>query len=252
MLHQLGLSDSMARMSVYFFDTETTGGGPKDRILSLAVKERAVAEPVVNAIYKPPLAVSIDSMAVHHITEAMAAGKPAFTEAPEFGELKTLFEAPDTAVVAHNAAFDTAMLAKEGINANGIICTYKVARALDAGERVERYQLQYLRYLLGLEVEAVAHDAWGDVLVLEALFERLFAKMVEQQGSEEAALKEMQRISGEPVLFSTLRFGKHKGKKLAEVAQEDRGYLEWLLREKRKEPAGEEDWIATLEHYLAG
>ena len=41
----------------------------------------------------------------------------------------------------------------------------------------EKYNLQYLRYLLELEVEAIAHDALGDVLVLEQLFERLFNKI---------------------------------------------------------------------------
>ncbi|MBU6320925.1 MAG: hypothetical protein KGI78_02130 [Patescibacteria group bacterium] len=238
-------------MRIVFFDTETTGGAEKDRLIQLAAKDRRALAPVVNALYKPPLPISIESMAIHHITEKMVAERPAFTEAPEYAELKALFEHPDTFAVAHNAAFDLAMLAREGIRPANVICTYKVARALDPSEVVERYQLQYLRYLLGLEVEAAAHDAWGDVLVLEAVFERLFAKVVEREGSEAAAIERMRAISAEPVLFTTLRFGKYKGKKIAEVAREDRGYLEWLLREKRKEPAGEEDWIATLERALS-
>ncbi len=238
-------------MRILFFDTETTGGGERDRLVSLAVKERGVAEPVVNATYKPPLPITYESMAVHHITERMVAERPAFMEAPEYVGLKALFESPDTVAVAHNASFDAAMFAREGIVPAALICTYKLARALDPGEVMERYQLQYLRYRLGLEVAATAHDALGDVLVLEAVFERLFAKVVEQQGSEAAALAEMIRISGEPMLFTTLRFGKHKGEKIAEVARADASYLEWLLKEKRKSPEGEEDWIYTLEHHLA-
>src|SRR3989344_3309592 len=238
-------------MRILFFDTETTGGGERDRLLSLAAQERGIVEPIVNAIYKPPLPISIESMAVHHITEKMAAHKPAFIGAPEYAELKELFESDNIVMVAHNAAFDLAMLAREGIIPAHVICTYKLARALDPHEVVERYQLQYLRYLLGLEVEATAHDALGDVLVPEAVFERLFAKMLTKHENEAAALAEMMRISAEPVLFTTLRFGKHKGKKLAEVAREDKGYLEWLLREKRQNPAREEDWIYTLEKGLA-
>lgn len=238
-------------MRIIFFDTETTGGAERDRLIQLAAKERGVAEPVVNAVYKPPVPISIESMAIHHITEKMVAEKPAFKDAPEYGRIKELFESPDTVVVAHNAAFDLGMLAREGIAPANVICTYKVARALDPSERVERYQLQYLRYLLALEIEAVAHDALGDVLVLEGVFERLFKKVVEQEGSEEAALAKMRRISAEPVLFTTLRFGKYKGRKIAEVARDDRGYLEWLLAAKRQNPAGEEDWIATLERALA-
>ncbi|MDO8520562.1 MAG: hypothetical protein Q7S52_00415, partial [bacterium] len=46
------------------------------------------------------------------------------------------------------------------------------------------------------------------------------------------------------------RFGKYNGKKIEEVVASDRSYLEWLLKEKQKDPAGEEDWIYTLKHYL--
>jgi len=98
--------------------------------------------------------------------------------------------------------------------------------------------------------DLVLHDAIGDVLVLEALYENLLAKLTAQLGSEELAVKEMLDISSKPKLFTTIRFGKHKGKRIEEIAREDRGYLEWLLREKKKEGEGEEDWIYTLKHFL--
>src|SRR3989344_4156286 len=185
-------------MRIIFFDTETTGGGEKDRLLSLAVKEKGKAKAIVNAIYKPPVPISIDSMAVHHITEKMAAEKPIFIEAPEYGSLKELFEHEETIAVAHNAAFDIAMMAREGIVPARTICTYKIARALDPEEKLGQYRLQYLRYLLGLEIEATAHDALGDVLVLEGLFERLFVKMGEQAGGEEEGLSHMIENSSRP------------------------------------------------------
>ena len=248
-------------MRIIFFDTETTGGAEHDRLIQLGVKERPTSPRlrgtsgdvfVHNAIYKPPVPISIESMAIHHITEKIAADKPLFGEAPEYEKMKNLFEHEDTVAVAHNAAFDIAMLAREGIALKNTICTYKIARALDPNELIGNYRLQYLRYLLGLEIEATAHDAFGDVLVLEALFERLLAKMVEQQkGGEEAALREMIAVSSRPMLFTTLRFGKHKGKKIEDVARTDSSYLEWLLNEKQKDPAAEADWMYTLEHYLA-
>ena len=239
-------------MRIIFFDTETTGGGEKDRILQLAAKERGVEAPLANAIYKPPVPITIDSMAVHHITEKMAAGKPLFTEASEYQKLKELFEHEETVAVAHNAAFDLAMLSREGITPARYICTYKVARALDAEEKIGQYRLQYLRYLLGLEVEATAHDALGDVLVLEALFERLLSKAMEHKGSQADALEEMIAISSRPMLFTTIRFGKYRGKSLEEIARKDASYLLWLLNEKKKQdPVGEADWIHTLEHYLS-
>lgn len=237
-------------MKIIFFDTETTGNGNADRLCQLAVKERGVAEPIVNAIYKPPMLISIEAMAIHHITEKMAAARPGFMEAPEYGDLKALFESPDTIAIAHNASFDVGMLSREGISPRQIICTYKVASALDPNDLIPKYQLQYLRYLLNLEVEAVAHDAFGDVLVLEAVFERLLQKAAQQKGNEEEGLAAMMEISARPMLFTTLRFGKHKGKRLEDIARTDAGYLEWLLGQKRQEPTAEADWIYTLEHYL--
>lgn len=237
-------------MKVFFLDTETTGNSDKDRLCQLAVKERFVDEPLVNATYKPPVPISIESMAIHHITERMVAERPEFKDSPEYAGLKDLLESDETIVVAHNAAFDLAMLAREGIVPKHTICTYKLAYALDPNDQLPNYRLQYLRYLLDLDVEAEAHDALGDVLVLEALFERLAGKMKERHGTEEAALEAMLAISSKPLLFTTLRFGKYNGKKIEEVVASDRSYLEWLLKEKQKDPAGEVDWIYTLKHYL--
>lgn len=239
-------------MRIIFFDTETTGAGERDRLLSLAVKERGVAEPIVNALYKPPVKIPVDAMAVHHITPKMVEGKLPFLLAPEYDELKKLFEAEDVVAVAHNASFDVTMLSREGIDPRNVICTYKIARALDPEGKIPRYQLQFLRYLLGLEIEAVAHDALGDVLVLEGVFERQLSKMLEEHKTEEKALARMQEISEQPFLFTTFRFGKHEGKKIQEVAETDRSYLEWLLKQKSQDPMNEGDWIYTLEHYLGG
>lgn len=237
-------------MQIIFFDTETTGNQAQDRLCQLAMKERGVREPIVNETYLPPVPISIESMAVHHITPKMVADRPLFVQSSEYARVKELFESEHVIAVAHNVAFDATMLEREGITIRHPVCTYKVARALDREDAISNFQLQYLRYLLGIDIDANAHDAWGDVLVLEAIFERLLAKLVEEKGSEEAALHEMLAISEQPMLISTIRFGKHKDKKVAHVAREDRGYLEWLLAQKKQNPAEEADWIYTLEFYL--
>ncbi len=237
-------------MAIIFFDTETTGNGGEDRLCQLAAKERGVSHAILNAIYKPPLPIAIEAMAIHHITEKMAAARPLFKDSPEYGEIKSLFEHDDTIGVAHNATFDVGMLGREGITPRNIICTYKVASAIDTESEIPKYQLQYLRYLWGIEIEATAHDAMGDVMVLEAVFEKLLHMMIAKYGNEEAALAEMLAISSRPMLFTTIRFGKHKGKRIEDIARADRSYLEWLLNQKKLEPAGEADWIYTLEHYL--
>lgn len=240
----------MRPMNIIFFDTETTGNTEDDRLCQLAVKKRGAVEPILDAMYKPPLPISIESMAIHHITEKMVADRPAFMDAPEYGRIKELFEDDETISVAHNVAFDVSMLAREDISPRNVICTYKVASALDPNDLIPNYRLQYLRYLLGIEIEASAHDAYGDVLVLEALFERLLAKMVETHGGEGPALAEMIAISSRPLLFTSIRFGKHKGKRLEDVARLDRPYLEWLLAQKKLEPVAEADWIYSIEYHL--
>ena len=240
----------MNAMKIIFLDTETTGNGAQDRLCQLALKERYVDEPLVNALYRPPVPISIESMAIHHITEKMVAGRSSFADAPEYSGLKDLLESDEAVTVAHNAAFDLAMLGREGVVPRRSICTYKVAYALDPDDTLPNYRLQYLRYLLGLEIEAEAHDALGDVLVLEALFDRLLAKMKGRHGTEEAALDAMLAISARPLLFTTIRFGKYSGKRLEEVAKADPGYLRWLLEQKKQSPETEGDWIYTLEHYL--
>ena len=82
------------------------------------------------------------------------------------------------------------------------------------------------------------------------VFERLFAKMKDIEGSEEAALAAMIEISSRPSLFKKFNFGKYLGKSLEEVAGTDRGYLEWLLKQKKENNSEDVDWIYTLTHYL--
>jgi len=222
-----------------------------DRLCQLAVKQRGAVEPIVNSLYKPPLPIAIEAMEIHHITEKMVADKPLFRESADYARIKALFEDEETILVAHNASFDVTMLAREGIIPRNVICTYKISSALDAGGLIPSYRLQYLRYLLGIEVEATAHDAYGDILILEALFERLLVKMIEIHGGEGPAIAEMVAKSAQPLLFTTIRFGKHKGKRIEDVVRLDRKYLEWLLVQKKLEPVAEADWIYTLEYHLS-
>lgn len=233
---------------IIFFDTETTGNTDKDFICQIAYK---FGDESFEALYKPENKIPPEASAVHHITNKMVANKPAFKESTDYEKIKELFEDENTIAVAHNALFDIGMFKKEDIEIKNFICTLRVARALDPEEKIERYNLQYLRYLLEIEVEAQAHDAMGDVMVLEQLFDRLKKKIIESENlSEEEALNKMVEISSRPSLLRTIRFGKHAGKKMEEIVKIDRGYLEWLYNEKIKEETPDEDWIYTLKHYL--
>ncbi|MBP6904765.1 MAG: hypothetical protein KBB91_01765 [Candidatus Pacebacteria bacterium] len=239
-------------MTIYFFDTETTGNTPDDRIVQLAIKERGNPTPLINELFKPPMPIPFEASAVHHISNKMIAEKPLFRESPRYAEIKALFESPDTIVVAHNSAFDVAMLTAEDIHPTNIICTYKTVRHIDIDTTFTNYKLQYLRYALDMELNVSAHDALADVIVLEQLFDYLLNKLMAGGMSEAEALEEMQKITKEPAFMREFTFGKHKGMRVEEVAKIDLGYLSWLLTEKLKNPVGEEDWIYTLKQYLKG
>ena len=239
-----------------FFDTETTGNEQKDFLVQIAYKiypatGEAGGDKFVG-LYKPEIKIPPEASAIHHITNKMVEGKKSFLESGDQSKIKKLFEDKDSVVVAHNAPFDLIIIKKEDIMPSNFICTLKLARYLDPEEKIGRYNLQYLRYLLDLDVEAQAHDAFGDVLVLEQLFERLKKKLMEQEKINEGeAVERMIEVSSHPLLIKTLNFGKYKGKKVEEVLQIDRGWLEWLLREKEKSDVIEqEDWIYTLKYYL--
>ncbi|MEK9174016.1 MAG: exonuclease domain-containing protein, partial [Patescibacteria group bacterium] len=200
------------------------------------------------------LPISIDAMTVTHITNRMVADKEPFPESTMKKELGQILEAGNI-LVAHNARFDIEMLKREGVLVNQYIDTFKVAYAFDEKGEIPRYALQYLRYFFDLDVpEAAAHSALGDVRVLMAVFEFLFAKMVETLGDEEKVITEMIALSSQPILFRTFTFGKYTGRTIKEVASEDPGYLAWLFNQKvMNRENGEDDdenWIYTLDFYL--
>lgn len=240
----------LTERKIVFFDTETTGIGEEDYLCQIAYKTPGESTGFVG-LYKPPVPIPPGASAVHHITNEMVKDKPSFKESPDYNVIKKLFENPKTILVAHNMPFDQAMIKKEGVIPASTICTLRVARFLDKEGKLEKHNLQFLRYALGIEIEATAHDAMGDVMVMEQLYSRLLKKiMSEENVSESEATDKMIEISSHPSLFRTISFGKHAGKKIEDILATDRSYLEWLLATKEKGGQLEEDWIYTLRHYL--
>ena len=221
-----------------FLDTETTGTGPADRLCQIAFKtENGDA---VNKLFNPGMPISIDAMTVHHITNEMVRDKPTFRDSNTWSKLRDFVNSDDYVMVAHNAAFDIDMLKKEGIEPKNVICTLKLARYFDKEGVIPKYGLQYLRYYLKLNVDATPHTALGDILVLEALFNRIYAKAVIEFGDDTVA--KMIEVSKNPVLYRRMPFGKHKGMKMEVVPMD---YLQWLSGTDL-----EEDLRYTIEHHL--
>ncbi len=240
---------------IVFLDTETTGIEATDFLCQLAYKTSTASDGASETfceLYKPEIKISIEASSVTHITNKMVADRPSFKESPEYKKIKNMLESDDTIMVAHNAKFDIGMLKKENINPLHTICTLRVARYLDKEHKIPQHKLQYLRYYLEIEIEAAAHDALGDVLVLEKLFERLVIAIKKENNNctDEEAYEIMADISGKPSLMYSFSFGKHKDKTVADVLKLDRGYLEWFLGQKEESNPEDEDWIYTLKYHL--
>lgn len=236
------------KYTLLFLDTETTGNEEKDKLCQLCYMYENI---MVNELFNPGIPISIESQAVHHITPKMIQNKPLFTESPTYTDLEKILEKEETILIAHNAKFDIGMLEKENLFVPAYIDTLRVARALDTKNSIPRYNLQYLRYYLEIDIEATAHDAMGDVLVLKELFKRLFDKIKSQENcTDDEVIEKMIEISSQPSLIHQFTFGKYTGKRIEEVAQSDRGYLEWMLNQKLQSETDEEDWIYTLQYYL--
>lgn len=232
--------------NLIFLDTETTGNDvTRDRLCQVCYKK---GEEFHTGFFNPPIPISVKAMSITHITNKMVDDKEVFAGSAMQKELQTLLQ--DGVLVAHNAAFDKAILEAEGMTIPKFICTLRVARALDPDGVIPEYNLQYLRYYLDLEVDAHAHDAEDDVRVLCAVFDRLFAKAKQDEMTDDAVVAKMVEISSTPTVFKRFTFGKYKDKEIAEVAKTDRGYLQWLLGQKMNDGGMDEDWIHTLQTYL--
>jgi exodeoxyribonuclease X len=228
-----------------FLDTEATGVEAEDRLLQVAYK---TGDRIVNELFKPPVPIKLPAMAVHHVTEAMVADKPAFKDSPTYHALADLL--PVSCLVAHNAKYDVGMLAKEGLTAPKVICTYKLAKYLDKGQ-FENHQMQYLRYYYGIDVEATAHDALGDILVLEQVFAKLMKEIIAKDFPTilpiaDEVYQRMIEISKQPSLIRVCNFKKYKGMTWEDVAKTDLSYLQWFIGQ----PDLDEDLKYTLNYYL--
>lgn len=236
-------------MKIIVLDTETTGMFEKDRICQLSflvLNEEFEIEEVHNDLCKPPLPISYEAMAIHHITPEMLEGEPSCMQTKAYKRLCELNVAHNLLVI-QNAAFDLGMLAKEGFSSQmNLIDTFRILRAYYPNDG--SFSLQYKRYQWGLykQEEALAkqlgvtinaHDALGDVIVLKNLFERL---------CDEHSIPKMLLLCSEPIILSHIPYGKNKGKKFIDVALSDRQDLHYMLSSNGLD----EDVKASILHAL--
>jgi len=221
----------MSNHKIIILDTETTGVLEEDRIIQLSylvTDANGKIEEVHNEFCSAPLPIKFDAMAIHHITPEALEGKPSCTQLAGFARLNEL-NTPDNIIIIQSAEFDLGMLAKEGFTSvMKLVDTFRIHRYF---YHEEPHGLQYNRYALGLYkkeaaqmeelgVQIAAHDALGDVIVLKNFYDYLLSE------HDEAKMIEM---CSKPILMEIMPFGKHKGKRIEEVAVSERRSLSYML-----------------------
>lgn len=231
---------------VIFFDTETTGVEPKDRICALGfICDQINHFELINPGKKIPPSAS----AIHHITNEMVVDAPTFSNSMSYEKLKEL-NTPENILVSHNAPFDLAMLEKEGLTWQGrVIDTLKCSKSLM--DDLEGYSLQFLRYELRLyrEEQNIFDGYHLSITPHHALSDALHTKMVLEYLLDLADIEGLIEISKSHVLLTRLPFGKYAKKRIEEIALKDAGYLKWMVESLMDM---DEDLRYSIDYYLRG
>lgn len=227
-----------------FFDTETTGLEANDRICAVGmVEEDQTHYELIHPGRKIPPAAS----AIHQITNEMVKEAPVFADSKSYLRFREL-NGGSNVLISHNAPFDLAMLAKEGIEWQGeVIDTLKCAKALM--DDLEGYSLQFLRYELRLyrEEEPFFTDHRALITPHHPVSDALHVKMLYSYLLDLAEHEKLVAISKSHVLLNRLPFGKYAKRRIEEIALKDAGYLKWML-ESLVDMDG--DLRYSIEHFL--
>lgn len=216
-------------MTVRIIDTETTGANSaEDKVCEIAaidltkVSDKYTAINVRSHLVNPGVPIPPGASAVHHIIDSDVADAPALDAVmPQYAE----HHDGRLICIAHNAAFEQGFLNAAFAACETEpewLCTYKVA--LRVWPDLPSHSNQFLRYHLGFvdpfgigRDNVVAHRALGDCYVTGCIFLALALR---------TTLSEMLAWSKEPALFTTVKFGKHKGERYDAVP---RDYLDWII-----------------------
>jgi exodeoxyribonuclease X len=224
-----------AKLKISVIDTETTGMEEQDQVVEFAAVTLRNDGPdcswridrTYTTLVRPTVPVSVGARATHHITDAELAGARPMDQLTR--DLEDI--APPSArggsvfIAAHNAEFDIRMLRQSGVPDSILsapkICTWRCA--LHLCPDAPSHSNQVLRYYLGVEVPPIdgpPHRALPDAIVTASVLLWML-----DQGKTPA---ELVALTAAPALLNTLRFGKHRGQRWADVESD---YLRWILRQ---------------------
>lgn len=222
-------------MRIAVIDTETTGMGTDDKIVEFGGAKYDVGTPGnfdnIEFLVNPGKEIPPEAMAVHHITNEMAATGLDYAVAEE---RIIAWLADADAIVAHNAAFDKRYMPQ---SEKKWVCSFRMARHLIPD--LPSYSNQALRYRLGLKPELpeglYPHRALYDVLVTLELV-RHITKIA-------GGIENLIQLSNTPQLVKKISFGKHAGQEFSSLPL---SYLQFLQGLSDKD----DDFVHTVKYWV--
>ena len=218
---------------IIVLDTETTGDGPQDQVIELALLSIPGRSARVKR-FRPTVPITPEARGVHHLTDRELEMEP-----PAAAWNINAVIPYDVVIAAHFLEFDYRLLRQTwpGFARPYGICTYRCARHLWPDLPPGGYRLQSLRYRLGLDVSPAGnpHSAMYDAQVCLALLLR----MLELRGVED-----LLRMTFLPVLLPSYPMGEYRGQPFNDVPL---NYLQWA-RDNIKD--ADPDLRHTIRHHL--
>jgi DNA polymerase-3 subunit epsilon len=224
------------------FDLETTGiDVTTDRIVEIAIMKvnpdgsKEEYEKRVN----PTIPIPIESSLIHGIYDKDIKDAPTFAEVAE--EIALFIGEADLAGFNSNK-FDIPVLAEEFLRAGNSfdVSNRKFIDVQNIFHKMEQRTL-VAAYMFYCEKELInAHNAMADVTATYEVLKAQLEKYDELEKSSEF-LAEFTQMSKNKLLDFAGRiaenekgeaiynFGKHKGKTIAQVAEEEQGYYGWMM-----------------------
>lgn len=203
-------------------DCELTGLDlRKDKIIEVAAVKFNFSQTLAEfqSLVDPEMPIPEESMAIHHISSSMLAGKPKIAEVLP----KLLACMGECTIVGHGISYDIEAISKAAHEA-GIACRLVYSPVIDT-LRLARYygdsptnSLEYLASHFNVPVEDT-HRAMADVVMNIAVFKHLVSRF--------KTTEQIFNVLAQPIKMKYIPFGKYKGRLFSELPLD---YLQWLSK----------------------
>ncbi|MCB0409581.1 MAG: 3'-5' exonuclease [Flavobacteriales bacterium] len=225
---------------IAFFDLETTGTNiANDRIVEISIVKIMPdgGKEIKTKLINPTIPIPIESSAVHGITDKDVADKPNFKEVAK--EFANFIEGCDLAGYNSNK-FDIPLIAEEFLRADVDFDVSK-RNLVDVQNIFHKMEQRTLSAAYSFYCDKTldnAHSAEADTIATYEILEAQVEKYDELK-NDVKFLAEFSQFTRNADLLGRIvfnddgvevfNFGKHKGKPVVDVLQQDPGYYGWMM-----------------------